>query len=73
MGFAGRFAIHPEQIETINACFAPSPAEIEHARRVVAAYEEAEKRGRASTSLDGEVIDVPVVKRARTLLADNKC
>ena len=69
LGFKGRFAIHPEQIETINACFAPSSAEIEHARRVVAAYEEAEKQGRASTSLDGRVIDVPVVKRARALLA----
>jgi citrate lyase subunit beta/citryl-CoA lyase len=70
VGFKGRFAIHPEQIETINECFAPSPAEIEHARRVVAAYEEAERHGRASTTLDGRVIDVPVVKRARALLAE---
>jgi citrate lyase subunit beta/citryl-CoA lyase len=68
LGFKGRFAIHPEQVEAINACFAPSADEIEHARRVVAAYEEAEKQGRASTSLDGRVIDVPVVKRARALL-----
>jgi citrate lyase subunit beta/citryl-CoA lyase len=70
VGFKGRFAIHPEQIETINECFAPSAAEIEHARRVVAAFEEAERLGRASTSLDGHVIDVPVVKRARALLAE---
>jgi citrate lyase subunit beta/citryl-CoA lyase len=70
VGFKGRFAIHPEQIETLNECFAPSAAEIEHARRVIAAYEEAEKQGRASTSLDGNVIDVPVVKRARALLAE---
>lgn len=69
LGFKGRFAIHPNQIETINRCFAPSPAEIEHARRVVAAYEEAEAHGRGSTSLDGRVIDVPVVKRARGVLA----
>jgi citrate lyase subunit beta/citryl-CoA lyase len=69
LGFRGRFAIHPEQIEAINECFSPSPAEIEHARRVVAAFEEAEREGRASTSLDGQVIDVPVVKRARALLA----
>jgi citrate lyase subunit beta/citryl-CoA lyase len=68
VGFKGRFAIHPEQVETINECFAPSAAEIEHARRVVAAYEEAERHGRASTTLDGRVIDVPVVKRARALL-----
>ena len=68
LGFKGRFAIHPAQIATINACFAPSDEEIEQARRVVAAYEEAESRGRGSTSLDGRVIDVPVVKRARALL-----
>jgi citrate lyase subunit beta/citryl-CoA lyase len=70
VGFKGRFAIHPEQIETINECFAPSAAEVEQARRVIAAYEEAERHGRASTTLDGHVIDVPVVKRARALLAD---
>ena len=68
LGFKGRFAIHPAQLETINDCFSPSPAEIEHAQRIVAAYEEAESRGRGSTSLDGLVIDVPVVKRARALL-----
>jgi len=68
IGFKGKFAIHPEQIEALNECFSPSPAEVAHARRVVAAYDEAERNGRASTSLDGWVIDVPVVKRARALL-----
>jgi citrate lyase subunit beta/citryl-CoA lyase len=67
-GFRGKFAIHPAQIDVINEVFSPSAAEIEHARRVVAAFEEAERRGRGSTSLDGKVIDVPVVKRARALL-----
>jgi citrate lyase subunit beta/citryl-CoA lyase len=68
IGFKGKFAIHPEQIEALNECFSPSEAEVAHARRVVAAYDEAERNGRASTSLDGWVIDVPVVKRARALL-----
>ena len=68
IGFKGRFAIHPEQIEALNECFAPSAQEVAHAERVVAAYEAAEAGGRASTSLDGWVIDVPVVKRARALL-----
>jgi citrate lyase subunit beta/citryl-CoA lyase len=68
IGFKGRFAIHPEQIGVLNECFSPSPEEVAHAERVVAAYEEAEARGRASTSLDGRVIDVPVVRRARALL-----
>jgi citrate lyase subunit beta / citryl-CoA lyase len=69
LGFKGRFAIHPDQIGIINACFSPSETEIEEARRIVAAFEAAERRGRGSTSLDGRVIDVPVVKRARELLA----
>ena len=68
-GFKGKFAIHPAQIEAINAGFSPSRAEIELARRIVAAFEEAERQGRGSTSLDGKVIDVPVVKRARAVLA----
>jgi len=68
-GFRGKFAIHPAQIETINACFAPSRAEIDDARRIVEAFEAAERAGRGSTSLDGKVVDVPVVKRARALLA----
>ena len=69
LGFKGRFAIHPAQLATIEQCFRPSAAEIEQARRVVAAYEAAEREGRGSTSLDGLVIDVPVVKRARGVLA----
>ena len=67
-GFKGKFAIHPSQIDIINQTFSPSAAEIEQARRVVEAYREAEGRGRGSTSLDGRVVDVPVVKRAEALL-----
>ncbi len=68
IGFKGKFAIHPAQIDTINEVFSPSAEDIDHARRVVAVFEEAERDGRGSTSLDGKVIDVPVMKRARTLL-----
>ena len=67
-GFRGKFAIHPAQVDIINESFSPSSDEIENARRVIAAFEEAERSGRGSTSLDGKVIDVPVVKRARQLL-----
>ncbi len=69
LGFKGKFAIHPGQLDTINSMFSPSSQEIEYARRVVAAFEEAEARGSGATSLDGKMIDVPVVKRARNLLA----
>jgi citrate lyase subunit beta/citryl-CoA lyase len=68
IGFKGKFAIHPAQVDIINATFSPSASEIDYARRVVAAFEEAERAGRGSTSLDGKVIDVPVVKRAIALL-----
>jgi citrate lyase subunit beta/citryl-CoA lyase len=68
IGFKGKFAIHPSQLDIINATFSPSPEEIAHARRVVAAFEEAERAGKGVTSLDGKVVDVPVVKRARALL-----
>jgi citrate lyase subunit beta/citryl-CoA lyase len=68
-GFKGKFAIHPAQIDAINAGFSPSEAEIAHARRIVAAFAQAERQGRGSTSLDGKVIDIPVVKRARGVLA----
>jgi citrate lyase subunit beta/citryl-CoA lyase len=67
-GFKGKFAIHPAQIDTINTTFSPSRQEVEHAKRVLATFEAAEHQGRGSTSLDGRVIDVPVVKRARAIL-----
>ena len=68
LGFRGKFAIHPAQIEIISETFSPSSAEIEQARRVVSAFEEAKQKGRGSTSLDGQVVDVPVVRRAEQLL-----
>jgi citrate lyase subunit beta/citryl-CoA lyase len=67
-GFKGKFAIHPAQVACINRAFTPSEAEIQHARRVVAVFEEAERGGRGSTSLDGKVVDVAVAKRARATL-----
>ena len=67
-GFVGKFAIHPAQIEVINRAFSPSPQHVERALREVEAFEAAEREGRGSTSLEGQVIDVPVVERARKLL-----
>ena len=68
LGFTGKFAIHPSQIEAINSMFSPAPEEVEYARQVVAAFAEAEAQGRGATSLDGKMIDVPIVLRARNLL-----
>ena len=69
MGYTGKFAIHPGQIDVINQTFSPSPEEVEYARQVVAAWDGAEAEGRGSVALDGRMIDVPVVKRAQNLLA----
>jgi citrate lyase subunit beta/citryl-CoA lyase len=69
LGFDGKGAIHPRQIPIIHSCFAPSAAEVEHARRVVAAAEEAEAAGIGAVTVDGRMVDRPVVERARRTLA----
>lgn len=68
LGYVGKFAIHPAQIEVIDAVFSPTSEEIERARRVMEAAAAAEREGRGSVSLDGEMIDAPVVTRARNVL-----
>ena len=69
MGYTGKFAIHPAQIDIINETFSPNPEDVAYARQVVAAWDEAEAAGRGSLSIDGRMVDVPVVKRAQNLLA----
>ncbi len=69
LGFGGKACIHPEQVEIVNAAFSPSGAEVERARRVVAAYEQGLSEGRGAIALEGEMIDLPVVERARRMLA----
>jgi citrate lyase subunit beta/citryl-CoA lyase len=66
-GFTGKLAIHPDQIATINAAFAPTDAEREHAERVVAAFATAPSAG--VVSLDGRMIDRPHLLQAQRILA----
>jgi citrate lyase subunit beta/citryl-CoA lyase len=68
LGFLGAAVIHPSQLAILNAEFGPSPEEVESARRIVAAYEEATAAGRGSIAVDGKMIDVPVVGRAQQTL-----
>ena len=72
VGFKGKFAIHPLQVEIINECFSPTKTEIDHALEVIRVFEEAAAKGRGSTSLEGQVVDVPVVKRAEALIHQAK-
>jgi len=69
LGFRGASVIHPAQIPILNEEFSPSTDEVSSARRIVAAYDEAVAAGRGSISVDGKMIDVPVVLRAQELLA----
>ncbi len=67
-GFMGASCIHPGQVPVLNEEFSPRRDQVDWARRVVEGNEEHEAAGRASWSLDGKMIDVPIVARARKLL-----
>jgi citrate lyase subunit beta/citryl-CoA lyase len=69
LGFTGKQCIHPSQIETVNRAFSPSPEELAQARAVIERYEQAAAGGHGSTRLGNQMIDTPVVERARQLLA----
>ncbi len=69
LGFKGKLVIHPSQIPIVNSIFTPSEQEIERARKIVMAYDEAEARGEASVTVDGKMVDIPIADRARSLLA----
>jgi citrate lyase subunit beta/citryl-CoA lyase len=64
MGYVGKWAIHPSQVEIANEVFAPTEDEIEHARTVVAAYREAEAAGRGASGLDGMLVDAAHLRHA---------
>ncbi len=68
-GFAGKLCIHPNQVPICNDVYTPTADEIEHARAVIAAFEEAEAEGSASIQLDGHFIDYPIVYKAQRVLA----
>lgn len=68
LGFDGKSIINPRQIGPVNEVFTPTPAEIEKAKRIVAALKEAEAKGSGVISLNGKMIDKPVVIRAQRTL-----
>ena len=69
LGFTGMSLIHPSQVDAVNAAFTPTPEETEYCRKVVAAYEEAEQRGEGAIAFGGQLLDRPIVERARRTLA----
>ena len=69
LGYEGKWAIHPSQIELANQVFTPSQAEVTRARRVMDAMAQAAKQGRGAVSLDGRLIDIASIRMAQALLA----
>jgi citrate lyase beta subunit len=70
LGFRGKACIHPQQVPIVNRVFAPSKAEVDWARKVIEAYDQGISEGRGAVALNGAMIDLPVVERARRVLAE---
>lgn len=69
MGYAGKLCIHPGQVTLANTAFTPSAAEIERARRLLAAYDEASAAGVAAIDFEGQMVDEPLAAQARRVIA----
>jgi citrate lyase subunit beta/citryl-CoA lyase len=72
IGFEGVLCVHPAQVAAVNEVFRPTEPELAYAQRVVAAFEKATTLGRGAAALDGSMIDLPIVMRAKALLADSR-
>jgi malyl-CoA/(S)-citramalyl-CoA lyase len=69
LGYEGKWAIHPSQIELANRVYTPSEAEIAKAQRILEAMGQAAREGRGAVSLDGRLIDIASIRMAEALLA----
>ena len=70
LGFGGKACIHPRQVPIVERAFAPTADELERARRVVSAYEDARARGEGVIRVDGAMVDLPVYERALDIVAE---
>lgn len=68
LGYDGKWCIHPAQIEVVNEVFSPTEREVERAKKVVAAYEEANASGSGAIVVDGEMVDAASIRMARRVL-----
>ncbi|MDG5817306.1 CoA ester lyase [Natronococcus sp. A-GB7] len=68
LGYDGKLAIHPAQVDPINEAFSPDPDEVEWAERVLEAEREAEEANRGVFEVDGEMIDAPLIAQAERIL-----
>ena len=67
-GFQGKLCIHPDQVALVNDVFTPDEAEVARAKKIIAAFKEAEEAGSASIQVDGYFVDYPIVEKAQRVL-----
>lgn len=72
LGFQGKLVIHPDQIKVVDEVFSPTAEEIEEAKMIVAAFDEALASGVAAIQIDGKLIDYPVAERAKRIVEQAK-
>jgi citrate lyase subunit beta/citryl-CoA lyase len=72
LGYRGKLCIHPAQVALAHRAFTPSGEEVDRARRLVAAYEEAVASGHAAIAFEGQMVDEPLARHARAVLAAAK-
>ncbi len=68
LGYRGKLCIHPAQVPLAHRAFTPSPEEVDRARRLVAAYEEAVAGGNAAIAFEGQMVDEPLARHARAVI-----
>ena len=69
LGFSGISLIHPSQIDEVRAAFTPTAEEVDYCRRVVQAFDDARARGEGAIAFGGQLLDMPIVDRARQTIA----
>ena len=72
LGFGCAACIHPAQVAVVNKEYGPAPTEVERARRLIAAFEVALAEGKGAVAFEGDMIDKPIVERAKKLIARSK-
>jgi len=68
LGYSGKQIIHPAQVEPVQTAFTPNDEAIAHAKRIVETFEASQKEGKGAYSLDGKMIDMPLLKNAQKVL-----
>ena len=72
LGFSGKQIIHPNQVSIVQEAFTPSDEEITYAKRIVETFEASQKEGKGAYSLDGKMVDMPLLRNAQKVLARAK-